>query len=314
MKIIYQILGLFFFSSTLFGQDATVIYNKTVNSTVTIETDIGLGSGFFVGDNIIVTNYHVVNGAAVVLCYDNISSTKYIIDGYIAVDKILDIILLKVSGLNRTAIKMSINPVSPGQRIYALGSPKGLPATISDGLVSGLRDFEGHKLIQITAPISPGSSGGPVLNSKGEVIGVSMGQLKDGQNLNFAIPIDNVQYLMTHILTVQPIGSYKSVIISKQVWMGENLNVSKFRNGDVITEAETDEEWVKAGKAGTPIWCYYNFDPHKGLIYGKLYNWYAVNDSRGLAPEGWHIPSNIEFNELNLLAELIFKKLGQKML
>jgi hypothetical protein len=71
-------------------------------------------------------------------------------------------------------------------------------ATISDGIVSGLRDFDGQRLIQITAPISPGSSGGPVLNSSGEVIGISVGQYADGQNLNFAIPSQILEDLLIH--------------------------------------------------------------------------------------------------------------------
>lgn len=185
----------------LFGlvkaQDATVIYKNNVNSTVTIETDNGLGSGFFVGENIIATNYHVIEGATEAYCYTNNSTTKYKIEGYLAADKSVDLILLKVQGLNKPTIKFATTTATPGQKIFVLGSPKGLPATISDGIVSGLRDFEGYKLIQITAPISPGSSGGPVLNSNGELIGISVGQFADGQNLNFAIPKSNLELLLS---------------------------------------------------------------------------------------------------------------------
>jgi uncharacterized protein (TIGR02145 family) len=77
--------------------------------------------------------------------------------------------------------------------------------------------------------------------------------------------------------------------------MAENLNVSTFRNGDPITETKTQEEWEKAGKEGKPAWCYYDNDPKNGAKYGKLYNWYAVNDPRGLAPAGWHIPTDTEW-------------------
>jgi uncharacterized protein (TIGR02145 family) len=83
-----------------------------------------------------------------------------------------------------------------------------------------------------------------------------------------------------------------------QIWMTENLNVSHFRNGDIIPEAKTAEEWESAGNKGEPAWCYYDNDPENGEKYGKLYNGYAVNDSRGLAPEGWHIPTHKEFLEL----------------
>jgi len=88
------------------------------------------------------------------------------------------------------------------------------------------------------------------------------------------------------------------VTIGNQVWMTKNLNVDKFRNGEPIPQAKTDEEWKKAGDNGEPAWCYYDNDPANGEKYGKLYNWYAVNDPRGLAPEGWHIPSDEEWRAL----------------
>jgi tetratricopeptide (TPR) repeat protein len=97
----------------------------------------------------------------------------------------------------QTQIKFSSGSFSPGQKIYVIGSPLGLPATISEGIISGLRDFNGHHLIQITAPISSGSSGGPVLNDKGELVGVAVAQFKDGQNLNFAIPKNHVELLLS---------------------------------------------------------------------------------------------------------------------
>jgi uncharacterized protein (TIGR02145 family) len=84
----------------------------------------------------------------------------------------------------------------------------------------------------------------------------------------------------------------KTVKIGEQVWMAENLNVEKYRNGDPIPHVTDPEEW-KNLKTGA--WCYYDNDPENGKKYGKLYNWYAVNDPRGLAPEGWHVPTLSEF-------------------
>ena len=95
-----------------------------------------------------------------------------------------------------------------------------------------------------------------------------------------------------------PSGPDKSVTIGTQVWMKENLNVSTFRNGDPIPEAKTAEEWKAAGAAKQPAWCYYDNDPKNGAKYGKLYNWYAVNDPRGLAPVGWHVPTKEELSDL----------------
>ena len=78
----------------------------------------------------------------------------------------------------------------------------------------------------------------------------------------------------------------------------ENLNVDKFRNGDIIPEAKTNAEWSDANTNKTPAWCYYDNDPTNGEKHGKLYNWYAVNDSRGLAPTGYKIPTIKELMEL----------------
>jgi len=94
----------------------------------------------------------------------------------------------------------------------------------------------------------------------------------------------------------------ETVIIGTQEWTTKNLNVSKYRNGDIIPEVKDPEKW---GNLKTGAWCYYNNDPKNGAMYGKLYNWYAVNDPRGLAPEGFHIPSDSElsivtdFNNIN---------------
>ena len=91
---------------------------------------------------------------------------------------------------------------------------------------------------------------------------------------------------------------YGIVKINSQVWMSENLNASTYRNGDPIRYARTPEEWLDAAEKKEGAWCYYDNDPKNGEVYGKLYNWYAVNDSRGLAPKGYHIPSNAEWTIL----------------
>ena len=97
----------------------------------------------------------------------------------------------------------------------------------------------------------------------------------------------------------QEVNSFEEVTIGNQIWMTKNLNVDKFRNGDPILEAKTDEEWQKAGEKKQPAWCYYDNDPKNGEQYGKLYNWYAVNDPRGLAPEGYHVPTDAEWTQLS---------------
>ena len=88
------------------------------------------------------------------------------------------------------------------------------------------------------------------------------------------------------------------VKIGNQIWMKGNLNVGHFRNGDSIQEVKGAPEWEDAVKNAQPAWCYFDNDTENGKKYGKLYNWCAVNDPRGLAPEGWHIPSDEEWSTL----------------
>lgn len=92
--------------------------------------------------------------------------------------------------------------------------------------------------------------------------------------------------------------TFKEVRIGNQVWMAENLNVDHFRNGDPIPMVLTLSEIEKATEKKTPAWCYYKNDSTIGAKYGRLYNWWAVNDPRGLAPEGWHVPNEKEWEIL----------------
>jgi uncharacterized protein (TIGR02145 family) len=93
---------------------------------------------------------------------------------------------------------------------------------------------------------------------------------------------------------VAPIA-LSSVKIGTQEWQNKNLDVVTFRNGDTIPEIKSNEDWMRAGSQGRPAWCYYNNDSAYGRKFGKLYNWYAVKDARGLAPAGWHVPTADEW-------------------
>jgi len=93
-------------------------------------------------------------------------------------------------------------------------------------------------------------------------------------------------------------NTYKTIKINNQVWLDGNLNVNTFRNGDTIPEAKTDQEWEQAGQEGKPVWCYSNDPGRDDANFGKLYNWFAVNDPRGLAPEGWRISTDEDWDQL----------------
>jgi uncharacterized protein (TIGR02145 family) len=104
--------------------------------------------------------------------------------------------------------------------------------------------------------------------------------------------------------------NFKKVKIGSQTWMTKNLNLENFRNGDPIPRAKTEAEWLYAAENGYPAWCYYNNVGTYGGNYGKLYNLHAIQDSRGLAPEGWRIPS---VNEWKTLITTIGDNAGKKM-
>jgi S1-C subfamily serine protease len=157
---------------------------------------ISLGSGFFVRDGEIATNYHVIRGAS--RGYARLIGQKHQlpIEGFTAIDERRDLVLLKVpSGRWPTLEIGNSDSVQVGESIYAVGNPQGLEGTFSQGIVSGIRSSQDGSLIQITAPISPGSSGGPVLNQSGSVIGVAVSTFKSGQNLNFAIASSHLRAL-----------------------------------------------------------------------------------------------------------------------
>ena len=104
-----------------------------------------------------------------------------------------------------------------------------------------------------------------------------------------------------------------NVRINNQLWMISNLDVEVFRNGDKIPYAKSINEWIKAGKEGKPAWCYYNTLSINGKKYGKLYNWFAINDSRVIAPIGWHIPTIQEWVKLVYAHDSTLSTCNKKM-
>ncbi|HPK05050.1 MAG TPA: fibrobacter succinogenes major paralogous domain-containing protein [Bacteroidales bacterium] len=96
---------------------------------------------------------------------------------------------------------------------------------------------------------------------------------------------------------VQP-QKIKTIKVGYQEWMAENLNVVRFRNGDLIPHVKTDQEWKAYTMQKKPAWCFYENDPANEAKYGRMYNWYAVTDPRGLAPEGYRIPIDYDWQEL----------------
>ena len=198
---------------------------KDINGKV-----LGFGSGFFVKPNLIATNYHVIEGAARGTAKLVGKYTTYNIEGVTATDKTNDLALLKVTAYGIKPLPLGdSDTIRIGATVYVAGNPKGLEGTFSDGIISSRRDKDTKERLQMTAPISPGSSGGPVLNRKGEVIGVAFMTLEDGQNLNFAIPSKYLKTLLIHSSTSRPLGQ-SNVFISAETYF--KWGNAKFDLGD----------------------------------------------------------------------------------
>lgn len=235
MKKKYLLIHIVLFSTSFaFGQSATEIAKNAIQSTVSIVAldntlqPLGFGSGFIIADELIATNVHVIEGSSSAYVLVNGQEKKYKIDGYLSIDKSNDLVILKVSGLKQKNMTLNQGNVPEiGEKIYAIGNPKGFNGTFSEGIISGIRSFDKNQVLQITAPISPGSSGGPVLNLNGEVVGVAFATYSEGQNLNFAIPVKYLLALknnlgaLTHVSSIKkPIKSIKTNAIKPNIKEG----------------------------------------------------------------------------------------------
>ena len=193
---------------SLVPHQATPLAQKALNATVYLEVERGdgrgaRGSGFFVRPSYVATNYHVIEGAETTIARLVGTETTYTMEKIVATDEKHDLAIIKVIGGPAAELPLgNSNEIRIGETVYAVGNPKGLQGTVSKGIVSSMRDFGQNGIrIQIDAPISPGNSGGPVLNEKGEVIGVSVSGIQgiDAQNLNFAIPSNYLKTLLHRI-------------------------------------------------------------------------------------------------------------------
>ncbi|HVS89222.1 MAG TPA: trypsin-like peptidase domain-containing protein [Candidatus Acidoferrum sp.] len=169
--------------------------------TATNDKPIAQGTGFLVSpDGVIVTNYHVIEtgNVAIVKFPDD---TAFPVDGVLATDKVRDLAIIKIHGKTfRTLALGDSDDIQVGEEVVAIGNPLLLESTVSNGIISGVRSSkeQGGKFLQTTAPISPGSSGGPLFNMRSEVVGINTLYLEGGENLNFAIPVNDAKLLLSH--------------------------------------------------------------------------------------------------------------------
>jgi hypothetical protein len=181
--------------------EAGSVYQKSSKAVVLIKTDKRSATGFLISANgLVATSYHVIEGVNRVSVrtssgdvFDNVS--------LLAKDERRDLAILKIPGFDLPFVSLgNSNDINPGDKIIVIGNPLGteqLQASVTDGIVSGLRDLgEGYNVIQMTAPVSPGNSGGPAFTAKGDAIGVVAFRLREGENLNFAVPINYVRGML----------------------------------------------------------------------------------------------------------------------
>lgn len=245
-SLVFSGLFLFCVGTVTTAQTPQQIAQKAFSSTVLLVMEdtngqpLSLGSGFFVGDGQIATNLHVVEGAARGYAKLVGQETKFNIEGYTAIDEKRDLIILKVTAFGMPVISLGNSDlVQVGEMVYAVGNPRGLEGTFSDGIISSIRPVGSDKLIQITAPLSPGSSGGPVLNRRGKVIGVSVLTIRDGQNLNFAIPSNYLKNLITKVGIPKPLSQAKPangqrlLLKNFNQQSGEGVTAGKFQWNDL---------------------------------------------------------------------------------
>lgn len=192
---------------SIHAQSTADVAREATPATVTIVTldasddTLGLGSGFVVrSDGVILTNYHVMRGASGASIRLP-SGAEFSQVRALAVDPERDLAVLKVSGAGMRALEVASNAPAVGDKLVVIGAPRGLEFTVSEGIVSAIRRTDSAEWIQMSAPISPGSSGGPVLNSSGEVVGVTTAYREDGQALNFAVPIRYASSLLARANT-----------------------------------------------------------------------------------------------------------------
>jgi hypothetical protein len=173
--------------------------------------ETGLGSGFWLGGGEVVTNAHVVAGGA----WAEIHSLEGQLIGTapyaILLDSPNDLVVLAVPNGRMGGLGLADGDPSVGTAVWAFGAPLGLDGTVSSGIISATRDIDGRRLLQMTVPISSGSSGGPVVDAVGNVVGVAVGMMREGQNLNFAIPVSSLASLLRQARGRYPFPAPESV-------------------------------------------------------------------------------------------------------
>jgi S1-C subfamily serine protease len=214
MKKLLCLVFIVLFAGTAMAQQKALstkeLAAKGLKSVVVIKTrdaqgkSTGFGSGFYIAGNLIATNYHVIKDAARITASSVYKPNEEFPCKVSGSNKENDLAIIEIEGITGIPLELSLQEPEIGERVYAIGNPEGMGGTFSEGLISSLRTFKGftNSVIQHTAPMSQGSSGGPLLNSNGEVIGINAAIDKFGQNLNYAVDSSDLLVLMAEVESV----------------------------------------------------------------------------------------------------------------
>jgi len=242
------------------------LFNTTVPAVVVVRAFnenyemVSQGTGFVINSTgTIATNYHVIdNSYSLKVSFMN--GEKYDVNNIVAVDEHRDIAIIAINGYDLPKVSLgNSNKLSIGEKVISIGNPLGLSNTLSTGIISGIRtDIGDYKLIQTTAPISPGSSGGPLLNMDGEVIAITTMHLQGGQNLNFAVPIN---YLIA--LSKQEIKPTQISYSSKDLELKKELAEKYYYEDEYLKAAELLLEITKEDSTDSEIFFKLGFSLHR---------------------------------------------------
>ncbi len=228
------------------------IFQEVSRSIVTIQAFdaagnvISLGSGVVTTVDSVMTNCHVVEGGQRLA----VTSGNTVLKGEVrAADVERDLCELAVSGLQAPRVSLYTAKLRVGQRVYAIGAPEGLDLTISEGLVSSIREIEGAYYIQTSAPISSGSSGGGLFDVEGRLVGLTAFILAEGQNLNFALPAAWITDLAARSGSKPTLANREAV---NDKWQSRSAELRAKK--DWVAFLATTQQWVRAVPAGVTGW------------------------------------------------------------
>jgi S1-C subfamily serine protease len=211
---------------------ARFLFPKTVLLTMSDShgRPLSIGSGLILRPGLVVTNFHVIEGSGSGVAKRIGDNTKYNVLGVVAKDAFRDLAILQINGLVAEGAELSQRAmIDIGETVFAVGNPRGLEGTFSAGIVSAHRNIKGLDLLQITAPISPGSSGGPIADERGEVVGLAVATFTGGQNLNFAIPARYIKELSNSIGALVPLSKTATASTSQRFY--QSIQGEQLRDG-----------------------------------------------------------------------------------